>query len=289
VTISALLLLAPPARALPSQVSIGGDGSCPAPSAVVADLESLYGPPDDRAPSLHLVVRDLGDRFRVEGAGPPRELADAARDCAERARAAAAIALLILRPPVVALPQPAHTESRSPAPALRVELEGAGVVAGAPRADGTRAVFAGGGALRLSLLWRTVGLSLGAEALSPATLQIAMVGIRAWRAPFDLSLRGRLPLGKRLDATADLGLFLGVLHARGADLPTLASGTRLEPGLRAAVALRAWVVPRLALVFGFESEIAFQTTPLAVAPVGVVATTPRVWLAGTLGLAVRLH
>jgi hypothetical protein len=282
-----LLVALPASAALPPSVTIGGDGACPDPAVVAADLGALSGAPiDGGTPAAKVRVRDLGDRYRVEGAGADRELADPARDCAERARAAAAVVLLALRPPTVTLPPSSPLRTHPP---LRLDLEGTATFTGAPRADGDAAMLAGGASLRLALHARYVGLSLGAAALSPATMQIAMVDVRVWRAPFDLSLRGLLPLGRRVEGVGDLGVYLAVMHAAGAGLPITQSGTRLEPGVRLGLAMRAWILPRLALVAGVDALIAIQTTPLAVDSVGVIATTPRAWVGGHLGLAVRLH
>jgi hypothetical protein len=131
----ALASSAAAARAERPAVAIDGaaSASCPAPEAVAREIASLLpsrrvllGPAEPGAVAVRVV--DLGGRYLVEvgehGAarGVERRFDDAARRCAERARAAAVFVTLALEPPALAPgdePEPAAPAppSATPAPA----------------------------------------------------------------------------------------------------------------------------------------------------------------------------
>jgi hypothetical protein len=273
------------------RLRFSGDGQCPAAGAVAAELKELQpgfaspaGEAEDLNP-LEVQIFDLGPRYRVSVAGETRELADGARECLERARAAASFVLLVLEPP--AMPQKLAGSRVHPA-APHVDLELLGAIDGAPRTGADNGLITGGGGLRLALAWRYVGASLGAAGLSPDALRFGAVAVRLMRLPLDLSARGALRR-RSVEGIAELGLALSAVRAEGLGLAAIQSGWRLEPGVRAALGLRIWPIPRLGITAGFDVVAPFQTTPLAVVPVGIIGATPSVWLGARVGLAVRLH
>ena len=99
-----LIVAAAPVAAPPPVVVTG---ECPSAGAVTAALGSaLGGEAGPRAADVPRVA-DHGDRFTVSALGQTREYADLARDCDERARAAAVFIALALNPPVApAAPAP---------------------------------------------------------------------------------------------------------------------------------------------------------------------------------------
>jgi hypothetical protein len=198
------------------------------------------------------------------------------------------VILLALQPPTMAAPAEPPPPARPRVALPRGELEMLAAVTGAPGAEGDSRLVAGGGALRGLARWSHVGVGLGIEGLSPTTIRFGAIGAHFDRVPLDLSARGLLSLA-RVDLFGDLGFALTLVHVTGVDLGAVQSGTRAEPGLRAGVGLRVWVHPRLALSVGLHGVVSFAPSEIAVDPLGVIGRTPFAWLAGTVGLAVRLH
>jgi hypothetical protein len=260
------------------------DSECPGSDAVETELKLLLPQVtfDGSADARLISIYDLGARYRVAVAGQQRELVDEARACAERARAAAAFVFLVLHPP--SLPPPIAMAPRA-RPQLEVEL--AGLVAGAPRTSPDNDLVSGGGSLRAVLHARYVGGSLGVEGLAPAVMSFGTVKVRLWRVPIDLSLRGLLPLGG-IELAADVGVAFTILGTEGLGLFQTHSATRFDPGVRAALAARFWLTRHLGLALGIESTVSFQRFPLALGS-SEIGSTPIVWLAGSAGLAVRIH
>jgi hypothetical protein len=275
----------------PSALAIVVEGACPDREALTVQMSELLPETriENRPDAMIMRVRDLGSRYAVSVAGSERQFPDALRDCSERARVAAAFVLIILEPPSLAAAElPPRDAGRFKPRAPRFVLEALGAVAGAPRTTPDNSLFMAGAALRAAATWGWLGLSFGIAGLSPDAMQFPAAKVRLWRVPFDLSLRG-LIARKHIDFIGDLGLALTVLFVRGVAIAEPQSHSRLEPGIQLQLALRIWLASRLALVAGGAALLAFQASQLAVDPVGVIGTTPRAWLCGFLGLAVRIH
>jgi hypothetical protein len=92
----------------PAAPSVGQTIGCPTREAVAAALSPALvhiRPNADPLPSDFRTV-DLGDAFEVTASGQAQRYADAARDCAERARVAAVFVALAMNPPSLEAPRP---------------------------------------------------------------------------------------------------------------------------------------------------------------------------------------
>jgi hypothetical protein len=259
--------------------------NCPDRARVLSELHALG---EARSPQ-ELSILDHGDRYRVSVAGQTRELSDPARDCDARARAAAAFALLVLRPPTMAPPTATPPPARRAFSPPSAELEAGAIFEGAPRTAPDNSLTGLGAALRGVLHWRYLGLSFGVDATSPDTLALAdRTHARLWHVPLDASLRLLAPLG-RVDLTGDVGAGATLVHVVGIGLKVAEAATTAEPTLRAALGIRIWLASRLALLIGLHTVLSLSRSQIAVAPTGVVGTTPVAWLGIGAGLAVRVH
>jgi hypothetical protein len=169
----------------------------------------------------------------------------------------------------------------------RIELELHGIVDGAPVLGDATVTVTGGGALRLAVGGRYLAGTLGVAGLAPSGARAADVDVEVTRIPFDAGLRLVLPRD-RFEAGADLGLVLAILRVSAPALRDADTSTRLDAGARVAGWLRLWVTRRLALQLGVQLGIPFAAYDLVVQPAGKIGTTPRLWVGGGLGLAVRL-
>ena len=170
----------------------------------------------------------------------------------------------------------------------RIDLELTGVLGGAPALGSAAPELTGGGALRLALGGRYVAATVGFAGLAPADATAANVAVRVVRIPFDAGVRLAIPLG-RVEPGVDAGLAFAILQLSAPALTDATTSTRLDVGARIAPFLRIGLTARLALVFGLEMIVSFAPYDLVVDPNSTrIATTPRLWLAGGLGLAARL-
>lgn len=191
-----------------------------------------------------------------------------------------------------AVPSPTTLTRAAAAPPARrpsrIDLELTGVLGGAPTLGSAAAELTGGAALRLALGGRHVAGTIGFAGLAPATATSSSVAVRVVRVPFDAGLRLALPVG-RVEPGLDVGLAFAVLQLSAPALPDTRTSTRLDVGARLAPFLRIGLTARLALVFGLEMIVSFAPYDLVVDPGATkIATTPRLWLGGGLGLAARL-
>jgi hypothetical protein len=123
--------------------------------------------------------------------------------------------------------------------------------------------------------------------VSPTTMALPGVRAELRRVPFDLGARARLR-GGRLGITGDAGAVIAVLLTRGLDSPVGMQSTRVELGLRAAVAVEldtSRVAPFLAL----QAELIPRAYDLVLPGTGTVGTTPQMWLGAILGLSIKLR
>jgi hypothetical protein len=107
------------------------------------------------------------------------------------------------------------------------------------------------------------------------------------RVPFDVGLRLAQPLG-RFELGGDVGVCLAVLLLAAPALDHATTSTRLDVGARLAPWARFAVSARVALQLGLQMVISLAPYDLVVQGPGKIATTPRLWLGGGLGLVVRL-
>ncbi len=186
--------------------------------------------------------------------------------------------------------EPANVVKRpvAPAPRLvsRIELELVGVFDGAPAIGSAASEVTGGAALRLTVGGRHFAGTFGISGLAPATATSASVDVTVSRIPFDTGLRliagdGRYQIG------ADVGLVATLLQLSAPALDQSTTSTRLDVAVRLAPFLRVGLTKRLALVAGAQMAVSFAPFDLVVGTTRI-ATTPRLWLGGGLGLVAGL-
>ncbi len=304
-----VLFLTPSAlAATPVHIHGAADG-CPAPRQVADALNGAFlSHLADVAPDsdgIVATIEDSGSRYRVSIGEIVHKFIDDELRCDERVRSAAVFLLLQIEPPGLA-PEPKAVEPRSsrkvPSPALSstvtapvpttphkrpvvVDLQLAAALGG--NVD-SKVSVAGGGALRLSVGIQPVALALGVGGQSPVTLHLRDAQAHLTRVPIDLDVRGRLFFG-RVELAADLGVAATVGIFSGFGLATVRSSTRLEWGLRLAVQTQVWF-GRLALFVAIESVIVPNPVGVVVysaQTAEIVGYSPKFWLAGLAGLAVR--
>jgi len=268
-------------------------GDCPSAQAVTAALGSALGSEARSGAADVPRVSDQGDRFSVAAAGQIRQYSDPARDCDERARAAAVFIALALNPPV-APPAPAPKEAPAPPAAVVVapppvpaaaswfDLAAAARVDGGPASDTGTAI---GFEARASFgLWRWLGIAASAGVLAPAQTELSSVTVRQQRFPLSLALIARRALPPRFVVTGAVGAALVPLTVRAGALDGGSQSTRLDAGARVAVELRARATQRLAPFVDLHAEIFPRAYQLDVDPLGTVGTTGRFWVGAAAGL-----
>ena len=169
----------------------------------------------------------------------------------------------------------------------RIDLELTALVDGAPAAGSAASELSGGAAARLAVGGRQVAGTVGVAGLVPATATTSSVDVHVVRVPFDAGVRLVLPLG-RVELGADVGLALAILQLSAPALSGATTNARLDVGARVAPWLRIAPTRRFAVVLGLQMVVSFAPYQLVVQGLGTIATTPRLWLGGGLGLAVRL-
>jgi hypothetical protein len=277
------------AVASPRTLHVHSEGeTCPTPQLVVDEAQRLFTRTRievGEAAEDGLELYDLGDTYRIAGAGVERTFADAERRCDERARAIAVVLALSFEPPsftpAAASPPPPPRRRRR----MYADLELGGSVAGTFERG---SAVSGGGFMRVSFGFAHVRLTLGATALSPAQLDFAGTKARLTRIPIDIGLRGALRI-RRVELNGDLGFAATITVGNGVDLPMPSGGTRLDPGIRMAAGSRVWLGERVAPFVAVEGIVSIHPIDLTRTNVGKVGSTPYGWLGAVLGLAVRLH
>jgi hypothetical protein len=236
-------------------------------------------------------VSDQGDRFSVTALGQSRQYADPARDCDERARAAAVFIALVLNPPIAppppapaAAPPVAVVAPPPPVPAARwFDLGAAARVDGGPSSETGTAV---GFEARASVgLWRWLGIAASAGVLAPAESTLSSVTVRQQRFPLGLALVARRALSPRVVLAGAAGAALVPLTLRAESLDGGSQSTRLDAGIRFAIELRFRATPHLAPFLDLHAELFPRPYQLDVDPLGTVGSTGRFWLGAAVGLA----
>lgn len=237
-------------------------------------------------------LEDGGDSVRVFIGSAVQEVADPGRRCDERARAAAVLIALALQPPALDAP-PAKAEG-APVPGvppiktvnLIVDLATQGDLA--PLSPAGETVIAAGGSLHLSIGRSWIGGVIGIAALAPSDIPVSTGTARVVRVPVDIDLRLSLRRGP-FELAGDVGAVLTIVVVDGQGLPKNEHALGTEFGIRAAATVRWWFRDRIAPFLGVGLIGVPRPIELTVAPVGIVGTTPRIWLDLALGLAVRLR
>ena len=294
---------------------ISVDGSCPDEPAIDGAITALIPRGVAALPeTARVAVVDLGETYRVavkaEGTARARLFRDPGRDCEQRARFAAVFIVLTLLPPELAIrpPPPAPPPPPPPSPELRPappvpapvpvvapgpaprrwRLEVTALLDGAPPAAASTAMLATGGEVRAARTLGPVALALGIGVEPRTSFSVGGLDGRATRLPMDLSLRLPRALGG-VELAGEVGLAVAPVHAEGLGTAQPASGTRLDVGARAGLALRfARPGARLAPFLGLHVVLFPWPYELTVKPAGGLGTTPVLWLGARAGLSIAL-
>lgn len=288
----------------PEKLAIQADGRCPAAERVqrqlgplLADTTLLLGA---SASGETAWVGDHGDQFTVKVRHVERVIADADRDCEERARIAAVFIALVVDPPLpptgdsgtvppqsphpVAEPSPPPSPPE-PGPSL-ASMAGA-TAALAPGSEGSR-TWGAGPVLRLLAGRPEWDISLAAAFLSPAKLTLDAGGVRLTRVPFDVS--GSLLFGvPTVRGAVGAGLAGDLLHLSGTELVRPQSSVRFDVGFRSHLGLRVLLGSGIWGVAEMSGRYFPRPYEFEVPPRGIVGKTPSVWLATTVGALFELR
>jgi len=276
-------------------------GTCPDAGAVRSLLATLVPPARAAATPIAPAagVTDLGAEYVVALGERSKTYADSARDCAQRARVAAAFIALALLPeegpsPSGAAPTPSNVRAPErptlPPPARGLaawmSLDARGALAiGLP----TTLVAPG-------ILIRAAGgrETLGAHAScgwffgASATFAGEAGSVLVERLACDAGMTGRLFwLGGRFETALDAGIAVGLLRATGRGFSSSYAASRTELGGRIAVDTALHLdggSPGLLPIVGLEVTAYATSYDFDVTPQGIVGRAPVVWSAVTAGV-----
>jgi hypothetical protein len=271
---------------------------CPTREAVAAALSPALAhirPNLDPLPS-DFRLADLGDAFEVTVGGQVQRYADAARDCAERARVAAVFVALAMNPPSLEPPRPPPPVPppvvQQPPPPPAREPEGSWLSVGvAARLDG--AVGGGsdatsgataGGELDVAVGRGSVGIEASAGLVTSTQNTIASVRVTEQRFPCSLSATFRRRTSAHLEMGAAVGASLTPFTLHGQGLDVTLPVTRFDAGARLALELRV-ARPGLAPFANLHVEYFPRTYEIAVAPLGNIGTTAPLQIGLSVGVA----
>jgi len=269
--------------------------SCPAREAVAAALSPALvhiRPNADPLPSDFRIV-DLGDAFEVTASGQVQRYADAARDCAERARVAAVFVALAMNPPSLEAPRPPPPPpSVVPPPQPPPPPEGLWLSLGvAARVDG--AVGGGsdatsgataGGEIDVAFGRGSFGVEATAGAMTSTENTVVSVQVKEQRFPCSLAATIHRRPSAHLELGAALGASLTPFTLHGQGLDTTLPVTRFDAGARLALELK---VAGHALVpfANLHLEYFPRTYEIVVAPLGNIGTTAPLQIGLSIGVA----
>jgi hypothetical protein len=270
-------------------------GSCPESSALETVLAGLLPAKPLDGPEVSATVADLGESYTVTVGDQVKTYADATRDCAGRARVAAAFIALELAPDASspsdtkpagptppARPPPETARPRSSGP-LWVRIDARGTLDSAPASG----LFAPGLAFGVAVGRGKFGGQAMCGWISGSSLNVGSEDstVRIERFPCALGPMLRLyPTARTLEVSVAASLVLGALVAEGAGFASNYESVRFEVGGRgsvdAALHLGGPVVP----VIGIEATYDPMAYDLVVVPRGVVAHTPSFWAGASAGV-----
>ncbi|HXJ20563.1 MAG TPA: hypothetical protein VMT03_10045 [Polyangia bacterium] len=253
-------------------VALEVEGACPDAASVQKVLGELLGTDELRGTAT---ISDDGPRYRIQmaGATTATTLADPARDCAARARYAAAILTGDLHPHPQVFGPPVFTIEKG---AVFDFAAGTGGTVWAPGAE-FRGAFGSGP-------WSLVG---SAGARGPATMDL---GGGQWKAEI---LRFPLDVGFRL--TAHWGRFRPWLTLGGSLTPTAIQGQdvvqsnrqwRVDPGTLVMAGATLRLFKRIGVAAALNVRWQPRPYQLQVAPYGTVGETPTWWLGISLSYTI---
>jgi hypothetical protein len=270
-------------------------GQCPSAQALTAALGSALGGEAKIAVAELPRVSDEGDRFSVVALGQSRQFTDPARDCDERARAAAVFIALVLNPPIVPrAPEPAARDGAAqqlaitapppPVPASPgwFDIGAAARLDGGPTSETSTAL---GFEARASAGRRWLGVAATAAILAPTESTLSSVRIRQQRFPLGVALTARRALSPRFVVAGAAGAALVPLTLRGDTLTGGSTETRLDAGIRLAAEIRIRATPHLAPFLDLHAEIFPRAYHLDVDPLGTIGSTGRFWAGASVGLS----
>lgn len=272
-------------------------GSCPEASAVGTLLSTLVprAASAGRAPAPAIVIADRDTEFLVAVGSRSKIYADPARDCAQRARIAAAFIALALLPDIEP-PAPEAPASRPQppppvAPPAETRRDWGSIDARAALAVGLPAEVAAPGILVRAAAGRDAfgghvacGWFFGTS--TPLAGESGSVLLE--RLPCDAGATARwFWPGRRLQSAVDVGFAVGLLRVMGRGFASTYASSHVELGARLAAdtALRL-TEGRQALmpIVGLEVTAYATSYDFDVAPHGIVGHAPAVWGAVTAGL-----
>jgi hypothetical protein len=235
---------------------------------------------------------DLGDAFEVTASGQVQRYADAAHDCAERARVAAVFVALAMNPPALEPPRPpppaVQPQQAQPAPDREQSWLSLGVAArldgdiggGSDATNGASP----GGEIDVAIGRGSLGIEASAGAVTSTENTIGSVQVKQQRFPCSLSASVRRKATAHLEVGAALGASLTPFTLQGQGLDTTLPVTRFDAGARLALELR--VAARALTPFAsLHFEYFPRTYEIAVAPLGNIGTTAPIQIGLSLGVA----
>jgi hypothetical protein len=296
---AALVAPAAAAQGAEGAPGVAVDGACPTQQSVLTVLQSLLPMAGAAAVPASASVADRGSAYVVVVGDRTKTYPDADRNCDQRARIAAAFIALALEPdsqpprderaapptPVVA---PAPADRASEAAPAHLPTWGRLDGAGAFEVSSPFALGAPGLALEVAAGRGAFGAWAACAWIGAATMRLTAAGesVRLERFPCAIGLAARLLVTRVLETEVKAGVALGAMQATGQGFATAYTSERLEIGARVAIDAAFYLSPnaRVGPVAGLE--VTYYPVPyhLALAPGGVVASTPTVWAGVTAGL-----
>jgi hypothetical protein len=276
---------------------VATSGTCPDSSSVQRVLAGLL-PSNAAGPTTAASVSDLGDSYVVTIGDRVKTYVDAGRDCAERARVAAAFITLALAPEVAPLPETKPPQvlpvapsppAPTPAPTRAIEswirVDGRGTYSA-----GGNGLFAPGVALGIAAGHGRFGGQAVCAWVAPSSISAAGGGgsIAVERFPCALGPTLRISTAAPLDMNTSVGVVLGALLAQGTGFASSYGSTRLEVGVRLALDATLHVSQNqrgFAPVLGLEAIYDPVTYDLEVIGRGVVGHTPPLWAGVSAGVS----
>ncbi len=293
------------ARAWPPVVATSG--SCPDGGAVQTLLAGLLPATSVARPPGVASVSDLGDSYLVAVGDRVKTYSDVTRDCAERARVAAAFISLVLIPtppvPRAPPPPPPPKDVTPPIPPPKKPSPPPDEPTSRPsrweRAD-VRAMYvdAPSGALLapgIALSFAAGIGRIGAQAVCGWVAGAAMsipgetATVVLERFPCALGALVKLaPAAGPLEVDASASAVVGALRATGTGFASSYDSLRLEAGARASVDATLHFGPHpgdLAPVIGLEATYDPMPYDLVVLPRGSIGDTPSFWAGVSAGVS----